>query len=158
MYRAMHRFVIPAALAVVAAASAGCSSEGAGSRSATAPSPVSAEAKPGTGSSTNSSLALQMVNDANANGAPNWGDSVTFQVSTSATTEPHVDLKCSQGGVLVYSATTGYYASYPWPWTQTMTLRSNAWQGGQADCAATLYYFAGRKTPVLATYRFTAEP
>jgi len=53
-----------------------------------------------------SSLALVMSTDLNANGLPNWGDSVTFNVSTTTTTEPHVDLTCSENGVVVYGATT----------------------------------------------------
>jgi hypothetical protein len=50
--------------------------------------------------------------------SPNWGEDVTFKVSTTATTEPHVDLSCSQNGVNVYGATTGCYASYTWLWTR----------------------------------------
>ncbi len=34
---------------------------------------------------------------------------------------------------------TGYYASYPWPWTQIMKLSSTAWQSGSASCVARLY-------------------
>ena len=101
-------------------------------------------------------LALVMYTDLNANGHPNWGDSVTFNVSTTATTEPHVDLTCSQNGVVVYGATTGYFASYPWPWTQIMTLSSLSWQGGAAECTAELYYFSGKRMPVIASINFTA--
>ena len=97
-----------------------------------------------------------MYTDINGNGLPNRGDTVTFDVSTTATTEPHVNLTCSQNGVIVYGATTGYYPSYLWPWTQFMTLSSAAWQSGAADCTAVLYYFSGRKTPVLASISFTA--
>lgn len=103
-----------------------------------------------------STLTLMLENDLNSNGLPNWGDTVTFDVSTTATDQPHVDLTCSQNGVLVYSATTGFYASYPWPWTQDMTLSSQMWTGGAADCTATLYYISGRKTVTLATLGFTA--
>ena|SRR6266550_907702 len=111
--------------------------------------------KPGSGSGS-PSLALVMSTDLNANGLPNWGDSVTFNVSTTATTEPHVDLTCSENGVVVYGATTGYFASYPWPWTQIMTLSSISWPGGAADCTATLYYFSGAKNAVVASMNFTA--
>jgi len=92
-----------------------------------------------------------MVADLNGNGSPNYGDTVTFNVSTTATTEPHVSLKCYQSATLVYSAATGYYASYPWPWTQNMTLSSSSWTSGAADCTATLYYFSGRKTVTAKT-------
>ena len=101
-------------------------------------------------------FALMMSTDINGNGLPDWGDTVTFDVSTTESTEPHVDLTCSQNGVVVYGATTGYFATYPWPWTQFMTLSSSAWRGGAADCTAELYYFSGRRISVLGSIDFTA--
>jgi len=91
-------------------------------------------------------------------GVAHWGQQVTFNVSTTATTEPHVGLKCSQSSVVVYSAQSGYYASYPWPWTQVMTLSSSAWTSGSAACVATLYYFSGTSSVTLATLSFNAYP
>jgi len=114
--------------------------------------------KTGGGSTSgSSSLTLAMVTDSNGNGLPNWGDQVTFNVSTTATTTPHVSVQCSQSGVLVYTTQTGYYAGYPWPWTQTMTLESGAWTGGAADCTASLYYFSGSKTVTLGTLGFHVD-
>ena len=92
----------------------------------------------GHGTTGGGSLALVMVADANLNGLPNWGDTVSFNVSTTATTQPHVSLQCFQSGVLVYTTQTGYYAGYAWPWTQNMSLWSYAWTGGAADCTAYL--------------------
>src|SRR5712692_2007810 len=170
----MHRLVILASVVVLAASSVNCSRERANSGSdifsssnILAPSasnraatPVAAQGKgghknPAVGSSS-SSLTLVTYTDINGNGLPDWGDTVTFNVSTTETTEPHVDLKCSQNGVIVYGATTGYFEGYLWPWTQFMTLSSTAWQGGAAECTADLYYFSGRRTPVLASISFTA--
>ena len=85
-----------------------------------------------------------------------YGDQVTFNVSTDAY-QPHVDLVCSQAGTKVYGHTTGYYASYPFPSTQLMTLSSQAWTGGAADCTATLYYWDGRHTTVLETLNFAVS-
>lgn len=102
-----------------------------------------------------SSLALVLLDS--TDGAAHWGQRVTFNVSTSATTEPHVSVSCSQSGVVVYTTQTGFYASYPWPWTQTMTLSSDAWTGGAADCSAKLYYFNGSKTVTAATLAFHAD-
>ena len=116
----------------------------------------SALAGPKTGSS--SSLSLAIVADWNHNGLPNWNDQVRFDVSTTATTEPHVSLKCYQSGSLVYTTQTGYYAGYLWPWTQIMTLSSTAWAGGSAECVATLYYFSGADVVSLGTLSFTASP
>jgi hypothetical protein len=109
-----------------------------------------------TGGTTGSgTLTLVMVSDTNANGLPNWGDTIRFSVSTTATTEPHVNLSCSQGGVVVYGAATGYYASYPWPWTQDMTLASTNWSGGAAACTATLQSYSGTSVTTLGTLNFS---
>ena len=115
----------------------------------------SALAGPKTGSS--SSLSLAIVADWNHNGLPNWNDQVRFDVSTTATTEPHVSLKCYQSGSLVYTTQTGYYAGYLWPWTQIMTLSSIAWSGGAADCTARLYTFKGSKIVTLKTLSFHVD-
>ena len=106
-------------------------------------------AKPG--GDNGSSLTLVPLNS--TDGLPHWDQQVRFDVSTGgATTQPHVSLKCYQGGTLVYTTQTGYYEGYPWPWTQTMTLSSRAWTGGAADCTATLYYFSNSdRTVTLAT-------
>lgn len=109
--------------------------------------------KPSRGGS--GSLSLVMLNDTGTAGT-SWGDTVTFNIQQSATTEPHVDLTCSQNGTVVYGATAGFYASYPWPWTVDMTLSSQMWTGGGASCVARLYYFSGSSTTTLATASFTA--
>src|SRR5437773_12533104 len=119
---------------------------------------VSADAKgrKANSSVTGSGFALVVLNS--TDGLANWGGQVTFTVSTTATTEPHVSLRCSQNGVVVYATQTGFYAGYLWPWTQVMTLSSVAWTGGSADCVATLYYFSGADVVSLGTIGFTASP
>ncbi len=107
--------------------------------------------RPPAGSST---LALVMVNDLNDDGKPNWGDTVTFDVKTDATPEPHVILTASQDGRIVYSASAGFYPGYPWPWTVNMTLASTLWTGGAARAHAELQSYEGRKIKVLATLDF----
>jgi hypothetical protein len=77
-----------------------------------------------------------MVSDANGNGLPNWGDTITFKVSTSASW-PSVQLDCYQSGAPVYVATTGYYATYMW--SNSYTLDNWQWTSGAANCTATLY-------------------
>ncbi len=98
------------------------------------------------------SLALVALNS--ADGLPHWAQQITFTVTTTATTEPHVNVNCSQGGAVVYGTTTGYFASYPWPWTQVMTLSSTDWSSGAADCVATLWYANGTKMVTLGTLAF----
>jgi hypothetical protein len=89
------------------------------------------------GGSATGSLALVMVTDANGNGAPNYGDTITFTV-TSSLSSPYVDVTCTQNGTLVYSASAGFYASFPWPGAQNMPLSSPSWTAGAASCKAVL--------------------
>ena len=111
----------------------------------------------GGGGTTSGTTTFKLVPlNPSADGLVHWGQQVTFDVHTTATTEPHVDLTCTQNGVVVYGATTGFYASYPWPWTQVMTLSSQKWAWGDADCTAPLYYFYGTKKMVLSTIKFHA--
>lgn len=95
--------------------------------------------KPGSGGSgggTGGTIALVMVTDANANGAPNYGDTVTFAVSTTATTMPYVTVNCYQGGTLVYQQSDGIFAI---SLNQNFMLGgTTAWQSGPASCTAYL--------------------
>src|SRR3989441_9219549 len=163
----MNRLVVVASVASLLAASVNCANsiERDNSASPMAPSMLSPAAAhvvipAGKGGGKNGGgnyhFALMMSTDINGNGLPDWGDTVTFDVSTTESTEPHVDLTCSQDGVVVYFATTGYFDGYLWPWTQFMTLSSTAWQGGAAECTAELYYFSGKRMPVIASINFTA--
>lgn len=102
-----------------------------------------------------SSLSVVMVQDANADGQPNYGDTITFSVSTTATTQPYVQLDCSQNGTVVYQHQAGIYAGYPW--SQDYILSSNYWTGGPASCTATLEYNTRHGTSTLATLAFTAN-
>ena len=77
-----------------------------------------------------------LVVDNNGNGTPNWGDFVAFNVSTTATTQPWVNLVCSQNGVVVATGWDGYFVG-----SLTGTkfgLYSPQWTGGAADCIAYL--------------------
>jgi hypothetical protein len=91
-------------------------------------------------------LSYSVVTDANGDGLANYNDVIRFSITTTATQEPHVNLSCTQNGTVVYQAQAGYFDSYPWPWSQNMTLSSGAWTGGEADCTAKWYYFNGSKT------------
>lgn len=85
-----------------------------------------------------SSLAVVMVEDRDGDGSPDWGDTITFEITTTATDTPYVSLTCSQDGTIVYSAWAGFYPDYPWPGSRLMPLSSPSWQGGAADCTAVL--------------------
>lgn len=164
----MRTLVIVASVAVLAASNVACDSSRRGSNSSnnvlpfpSVISPTMLEAKGGNGGGngngngggkvnenpTPASLTLVMVADANADG-PNWGDSVRFDFSTDATTEPRVSLSCSQDGDVVLGAQT----PTPFPWT----LATSSWQGGAAACTAKLYYFDVTKVVELTSISFTA--
>jgi hypothetical protein len=164
MQKTIGRVMVVASVLALAVGSTACSSRDGSESSATGiTGPSSLEAKRGGGgggkggggTTGGGSLTLVMYTDNNGDGAPNWGDTITFNVSTSATTEPTVEVLCSQNGVGVYGATAGFYDSYPWPWTKFMTLSSTAWSSGAADCTATLFPLGARST-VLARVSFTA--
>ena len=171
MNKVMYRFVVTASVAVLAASSAACARSGetsdSSSSSILSPSSLSNSnsptlsakgggGKPGGSTGGTGTLTLRMVTDANGNGLPNWKDQVTFDISTTATTQPFVDVACSQNGVLVYGSTGGFFDSYRWPWTKTFTLSSPSWQGGAASCTAKLYYLTGTSNVVLGSTSFAA--
>jgi len=87
-----------------------------------------------------SSITLVVLSDgaaiASASSAPSYGDEVTFDVSTTATDHPYVNLKCFQNGSLVGEAWEGFFDGALGD--RTLTLWSPQWSGGAADCTATL--------------------
>lgn len=87
-----------------------------------------------------SSIALVVLGDAAAfeaaSSAPSYGDEVTFEVSTTATDAPYVNLKCFQNGTLVGEAWEGFFDGALGD--RTFTLWSPQWSGGGAECTATL--------------------
>src|SRR5690349_6123913 len=111
----MKRFAVLASVFAMALGSAYCS-QSSGSN-VVGPSGVEASAAAtdakssggggggkGSGGTTSgtSSLTLVMWNDVNGNGAPNFGDTITFNVSSTQTNAPIVAVDCFQGGKKVY--------------------------------------------------------
>lgn len=111
--------------------------------------------KPGGGGSGGSgSLSLVMVTDAGTPGV-SYGDTVTFNVSTSAS-YPSVQLVCYQNGTLVFAQSAGFFPTYVW--SKDFTLSGSRWAGGAANCTATLYYTTKNGTnTTLASLSFTAS-
>ncbi len=99
--------------------------------------------------SSGGSFTLVMVSDASGNGLPNYGDAVTFTI-TSAVSQPWVQLICYQNGDWVTNQYVGFYAGYPW--SQIFSLSSWKWTGGAADCNARL--FDGSNNTTLASMSF----
>jgi len=116
-------------------------------------------AAPGGGNkSTGSSISLVLATSSTSGAttvAPSDGQTVTFAVSTDATTQPYVHLKCFQNGGLVLEAWRAWFVVQQ----QSFTLgASDAWQSGAADCTAYLEnwdsYSKNGKTSVVASTDF----
>ncbi len=90
----------------------------------------------GTGSSDNISLVLLNSTD----GLPNFGQQVTFKITTT-TTQAYVDATCYQNAAVVYDEWHGM-----WPgamFGNTFTLGpTQSWSGGDADCTARIVVWA----------------
>jgi len=116
---------------------------------------LAGKGKPGGGggaASGGDSLSVVLFTDENANGLRNWGDAVTFNASTTATSSPSIKLTCYQGGVAVLWGQGNFYLG-----NTAFPLQSGMWTGGAADCTAVLYYLSGDKTVTLATTDFHVD-
>ena len=102
------------------------------------PAALAAKGHGGGGTSGGSSSISQPVTVTDT-GTPglSWGDTVTFDVSTTATTTPFVNLVCYQNGVQVASGMKGFWDGSIDP-NWNFGLASPTWQSGAADCVATL--------------------
>jgi len=84
------------------------------------------------------------------------GGQVTFTVSTSRTEQPWVNVRCSQGGQVVYSQWHGFYAGYEFG--QVFTLGpTTLWSSGSATCEARLVSWNNGRDRTLATTPFAAS-
>jgi hypothetical protein len=69
---------------------------------------------------------------------PSYGGQITFDVSTTETDQPSVNVRCYQDGTWVYDGWQAFWAGYPH--APIFTLSSNYWTSGPADCTARLVY------------------
>lgn len=87
--------------------------------------------------------------------APQFGDTVTFDVSTAATTTPFVNLDCFQNGALVGQGWASFFSGGS---PGTFGLSSPIWTSGAADCTADLGMFSKNgKWKVLASTSFHVD-
>jgi hypothetical protein len=97
-----------------------------------------------------------IVVDNNGNGTANYLDVVTFNISTTATTTPWVNLECSQNGSVVLVGWKGYWAgSLDTNWN--FGLASGAWPGGAADCVGYLKMDTSHGYSTLASTSFHVD-
>jgi len=115
-------------------------------------------AKPGGGSGTTTFNGPVMVLDTNGDGAPNYMEEITFNVSTTATTRPQVGLRCYQGSNFVEDAYVSYFDS--WLSATYFQLGSSYWNPAvDASCTARLFYYDSRaREHVLSTMTFPVAP
>ena len=120
--------------------------------------PAALAGKPGgTSGGSSSSLSLVVSTDQNGNGSPNWNDTITYSVSTTATSGPSVKTTCSQNGVAVLWSQSSFYAGNPFSYMNYISLQSGMWTGGAADCTAVMYYTSGKRTVTLSTLTFHVD-
>jgi len=82
-----------------------------------------------------------------------FGERVTFDVATTSTAYPYVHLRCWQGGSLVAEGRQGFFPTAignEW----FVLGPTPAWQGGAADCTATLEKYTRKGWGVLASVSF----
>jgi hypothetical protein len=97
-------------------------------------------------------VSVATVSAAAATSGPNYGDIVTFNVSTTETANPYVNLKCYQTGTLVGEGWATFFAVGT---AGKFGLYSGPWSGGAADCTADLGLFtSNNRWKVLASTSF----
>ena len=97
----------------------------------------------GGGGSTGGTGSISLVVLNSPDGLPHHGGKVTFNLSTTATSEPWVELTCYQNGSSVYVGWKGFFERSLT--TREFTLASNSWTSGAADCTAWLETPKGTK-------------
>jgi hypothetical protein len=110
----------------------------------------------GAGSGKSSSIALAPPEAGSVTAAdvswPRYGDLVKFNISTTETAYPYVNLKCYQNGQLVAEGWEGYFDG---AWGDRLFgLWSDTWTGGAAECTAWLDKFANGRWRQLASTSF----
>jgi hypothetical protein len=89
----------------------------------------------GSGSSgSGGTISLVLLNS--TDGQAHWGQLVTFDISTTATDQPWVNLQCYQNGALVAQGWEGFFDGSLSD--RIFGLYSQQWTGGEADCTAYL--------------------
>ena len=103
-----------------------------------------------------SSLSLVVLSDevsAFTESEPSQGGQITFDVSTTQSDRPFVNVRCHQNGSWVYDGWHGFFESYV-P-DSVYTLSSPYWTDGAADCTANLLTWGKNgKWKTLATTSF----
>jgi hypothetical protein len=117
------------------------------------PGALAGKGKPAAGSS--SITGPVMVSDGNGNGLANWGDTIRFNISTTATAQPYVHLVCYGGGIGYDSWKGVFPGSLDTNWN--FVLSSGGWASGAADCTASLGMYTKQGFKVLMAMSFHVD-
>jgi hypothetical protein len=102
------------------------------------------------------SLVTMSAAASSSTSGPHFRDQVTFSISTTATDRPWVNLNCYQNGKWVLGEWQGFFAGYQFG--QNFALGpTNMWQGGAADCTASLVMSGNGRDKILAETSFHVE-
>jgi hypothetical protein len=120
------------------------------------PGAFAGKGKPGGGSGGSSSITGPvLVTDVDSDGVVSFGDIVTFNESTTATSQPYVNLLCYQNGVPVMNSWSGFF-DQALNSSRDFGLYSPSWQSGAADCTAWLDMNTKQGMKQLASVSFQA--
>jgi hypothetical protein len=123
------------------------------------PTALAGKGRPGGGGGTTSGTSTitgpYMVTDVGTSGV-SFNDLVTFNVSTTATSQPYVNVLCYQNGVLVMNSWNGFFDTALNP-TRNFGLYSPSWQSGAADCTAWVDMYTKQGTSQLASTSFHVD-
>lgn len=98
-------------------------------------------------------LLAPALSSSTAAAGPQFGDQVSFNVTTDAA-RPQVDARCYQNGVLVYEEWHGFFDGALGGRTFTLGP-TRSWLSGSADCEARLVeWLSNGKQRTLASMRF----
>ena len=88
------------------------------------------------GGSTGGSGTISLVLVNSTDGQAHYGQTVSFNISTTATTQPWVHLQCYQAGAMVAEGWDGYFDGSLSG--RNFGLYSPSWSSGAADCTGSL--------------------
>jgi hypothetical protein len=92
---------------------------------------------------------------ATSTSTPHYGDTITFDVYSTATDNPFVNVTCYQDGVLVMQGWSAFFAGGLGD--GNFGLGSPVWRGGAAECTANLDMYSKDKLKVLTSTSFHVD-
>jgi hypothetical protein len=107
------------------------------------------------GNPNSSSITLKVMTGSAPTSAVLFGSPVSFNVATTATNFPWVEVLCSNGSTLLFGQVQGFAHGAQPVYTLGPT---QMWSGGSASCTATLFSTDSGKRKNLASTSFTVSP